>query len=161
MDMEHRLRIALQKEAEALTPKPELKEKVMDRIPFKKGRIQVKKRMVAAIVVAVLALPTAAFAGYSYLADQVFGSANVLKAHGGTQEKYDHFESKLQDARQKLSLREFTAFIGLLKDITYYNLQIADRKGNLHPEQLSADDRAEYERLLREVQPYFDKLNGE
>lgn len=161
MDMEQRLRIALKQEAATLTPEPELKDKVMNRIPFKKERRKMKKRIIASIVVAVLALPTAAFAGYSYLADQVFGSANALQAHGGTQEQYDHFESKLQDAKKKLTLREFTEFVGLLKDITYYNLKMVDRKGNLHPDQLRAEDRAEYERLLQEVQPYFDKLNGE
>ncbi|WP_035099493.1 DUF3600 domain-containing protein [Aneurinibacillus terranovensis] len=161
MDIEKRIMSALQEEAINIVPAPELREKVMASIPFEKGRKQVKKRLVAGIVAAAVLVPTAAYGSYSYLADQVFGSSNVVKEHGGTQQQYDHFESKLQQAKKKLTAKEFITFVGLLKDLAYYHLKTIDSHGNIHPDRLQKKDRADYDRLLQEVQPYFDKLNGD
>ncbi|WP_134703452.1 DUF3600 domain-containing protein [Ammoniphilus sp. YIM 78166] len=159
MSINHQIRQALQWEAERVQPKPEMKERVLQNIDFSSPTGKWKRRLVPTVLATCLLLPTAAFAGYTYLSDKVWGSVENLERVGGTQEDYQHFESKLVHAQATLGPKEFAQFLLLLKDLTYYNIKMADLKGNLHPEKLNPEDKVAYERLLTQIQPYFDKLN--
>lgn len=159
MSIDQQIRQTLRREAERKQPVPEMKERILQNIYFSTPRRKWKRRLVSTVLAACLLLPTAAFAGYSLLADRVFGSIETLERVGGTQEDYQRFESKLEHAQSTLSPREFAQFLLLLKDLTYYNIKMADIKGNLHPEKLNPEDRAAYDKLLTQIQPYFDRLN--
>jgi hypothetical protein len=160
MTFENRIRMVLKNEAEKIQPHSDMKERIFSKIETGNKRVKMtRKRLVAGIIAACLLIPTASLAGYSYIADQIWGSSENIKQIGGTQEDYDRFESKLIHAKETLSLKEFTQFIVLLKDMAYYHLKMADMKGNLHPERLSSGERAEYEQLKKEIEPFFDKLN--
>ncbi|GAA4726175.1 DUF3600 domain-containing protein [Brevibacillus fulvus] len=159
MNFEEQLRVALQEDAQTLQPPEEWKEKIVSRAMGKRKRGSWKRQLAAGVLAAVFLIPTGAFA-YAYLADQLYGSLDAIKHLGATQREYDHLESKLQQAKSTLSAKEFAEFMLLLKDMAYYNVQIADIHGNLHPERLNAADREKYEQILKQLQPYFDKLNS-
>lgn len=120
-----------------------------------------KKWFVATIVAAALLIPTGAYAGYNYLADSIYGSSDNLIQIGGTQQKYDELEAKLQQAKASLSEKNFTEFTSLLKEIGRFNLEIAAADGVLHPELLSSTDQKRYELLTAQLAPYFKQLKVE
>ncbi|WP_151733062.1 DUF3600 domain-containing protein [Paenibacillus tengchongensis] len=159
MSLEHDLRSSLQEEAEGWSAPPELKGRILKAIPPGEGRRpQMKKWWAATILAAVLLLPTGAYAGYHYLADGIYGSAEQVVPEFGTQQGYDKLEAKLQQAKERLGSEEFTAFMTLLEEIGAYNLKIADAEGKLHPQRLSADEQAEYNRLTGELASYAERL---
>ncbi|WP_310831727.1 DUF3600 domain-containing protein [Paenibacillus pedocola] len=158
MSLEHDLRQALQKEAEGWNAPPELKGRILSGITPSQGGRRMKKWLVATIVAAALLIPTGAYAGYTYLADSVYGSQEHLVQMGGTREGYDHLEAKLQQAKNSLSEEDFAALTALLHQLGAYNLKIADAEGVLHPEKLSSTDQESYKELTLKLEPYFQKL---
>lgn len=159
MSLEHDLRCALQEQAGNVHAPPELKEKILDRIPTGQGGRRMKKWLMAAIVAAALIIPTGAYAGYNYLADTLYGSQDSLAQIGGTQQQYDRLEAKLQQSRSSLSEEDFKALTSLLHELAVYNRQIADEQGVLQFDKLSDTDLIRYKKLAAEVEPFNAKLN--
>ncbi|MDE1399006.1 DUF3600 domain-containing protein, partial [Bacillus licheniformis] len=62
-----------------------------------------KKRLIAGVAAAAIMIPTAGFAGYSYLSDGIFGSQENFVAQGGTKAEYQHVEEKLAQAKRVLN----------------------------------------------------------
>ncbi|WP_054939175.1 DUF3600 domain-containing protein [Paenibacillus ihuae] len=158
MSLEHNLRQALREEAKGWSAPPELKGRILSGITPSQGGRRMKKWLVATIVAAALLIPTGAYAGYTYLADSVYGSQEHLVQMGGTQEGYDHLEAKLQQAKNSLSEEDYAALTALLHQLGAYNLKIADAEGVLHPEKLSSTDQESYKELTLKLEPYFQKL---
>ncbi|MBY0014388.1 DUF3600 domain-containing protein [Paenibacillus typhae] len=161
MSLEQQLRQALREEAGDWSAPPELKDKILSRITPEQGGKRMKKWLVATVMAAALLIPTGAYAGYTYLADSVYGSQEHFMENGGTLEGYDRLEAKLQQAKNSLSTEDFAALTALLKDIGSYNLRIADDKGNLHPERLSSAEQERYQELTVKLEPYFGKIEKE
>ncbi|MDQ0195559.1 DUF3600 domain-containing protein [Paenibacillus wynnii] len=159
MNLDEQLRTALQDETKGWVAPPELKERVLKQVASTQGGKKMKKWLVAGIVAAALLIPTGAYAGYNYLADNIYGSHENVAQFGVDQQQYDRLEAKLQGAEQSFSEEEFAKIMSLLKELGNYNLKIADSKGALHPEQLSAVDQVAYTKLTAELEPYFAKLN--
>ncbi|MGF7046205.1 hypothetical protein J2T13_000681 [Paenibacillus sp. DS2015] len=159
MSLEDELRSAFQEEGKKWMAPPDLKESILNQVVFKKGGKRMKKWLVASIVAATLLIPTGAYAGYNYLADSIYGSQENVASIGGTQEKYDKLEGKLQVARKSFTEEEFTTFMSLIKKFGNFNLKYADAEGVIHPEQLNAADQETFQRLTVELEPLFEKLS--
>ncbi|WP_068504017.1 DUF3600 domain-containing protein [Paenibacillus kribbensis] len=161
MKLEQELRRAMREGDDHVSAPAELKENIMVQIERheKRGFKPMKKYIVITLLVAVLLIPTGAFATYTYLADTMYGSQEKLIEMGGSPEEYNRVESKLQQAQGHLTKEEFTVFMGLLRDLGAYNLKMTDEKGELHKERLSADEQREYDHISARLEPYFDKLN--
>lgn len=161
MNLDEELRTAFKEETRDWTTPPELKERILHQISSNQGGKRMKKWILLSVLAAALLIPTGAYAAYNYnnLADSIYGSQENISHIGGTQQKYDDLEAKLQNAKQKLTEDEFTTFNSLLKEMTVYNLSMADSEGNLHPEQLSAEEQESYKDLTTALEPLFTKLN--
>lgn len=159
MNLEEELRSALKEETTHLLPPPELKIRIMNQVTGKQGGKRMKKWLLPCILAAALLIPTGAYAAYNYLADSIYGSQENTIQFGGTQQKYDQFEAKLQSAKQILSEEEFTTFMPLLKELGEYNLKFSDSEGILHPEQMNAEEHEKYTTLTTALEPFFTKLN--
>lgn len=159
MSLDHNLRQALQEEAEDWSAPPELKGKILSGIVPGQGGRRMKKWFAATILAAALLIPTGAYAGYSYLADSMYGSQDNLVQVGGTQEEYDHLEAKLQQAKASFSEKDFAVLTSLLQELGGYNLKMADADGVLHPGQLSDAEQKSYKELTTQLEPYFKQLN--
>ncbi|WP_379154865.1 DUF3600 domain-containing protein [Paenibacillus sp. sgz5001063] len=160
MSLEENLRRTLQAETEGWSAPPELKGKILNGISPGQGGRRMKKWLIATIIAASLIIPTGVYAGYSYLADSMYGSQDHFIQMGGTLEQYDRIEAKLQQAKQNLSEEDFRAMTSLLHEIGGLNLQIADAAGKLHPEKLSAADQDRFNKLVAELEPYYSKLEN-
>ncbi|MNB77445.1 hypothetical protein D3C75_241300 [compost metagenome] len=158
MSLEHQLRQALLEEAGCWQAPPELKGKILREINSVQGGRRMKSWLIATVVAAALLIPTGAYAGYTYLADSVYGSQENFTEMGGTLEGYERLEAKLQQAQNSLSVEDFKALTALLHEIGSYNLRIADNKGNLHPEQLSTQEQDIYQEMTVKLEPYFAKI---
>ncbi|RXT15395.1 DUF3600 domain-containing protein [Ammoniphilus sp. CFH 90114] len=159
MNLEQHIRSALQNEAEKLNPVPRVKQQILRKIDNRSIK-PMKKRLVASMIAACLLIPTAAFAGYSYLADEIWGSREQAEQVGMTQEEYDRFDSKLLQAQRTLGIKEFAEFMLLVKDLTYYHVKMMDRNGEFQKEKLTVDQQRSYEEVVAKIQPYFDRLNA-
>ncbi|AIQ45401.1 hypothetical protein R70723_05430 [Paenibacillus sp. FSL R7-0273] len=161
MSLEQQLRQALREKAGDWSAPPELKDRILSRITPVQGGRRMKKWLIATVVAAVLLVPTGAYAGYTYLADSVYGSQDHFMENGGTLEGYERLEAKLQQAKNSLSQDDFTALTALLHEIGSYNLRIADDKGNLNPGLLSTAEQDMYQELTVKLEPYFEKIEKE
>ncbi|MBU5346325.1 DUF3600 domain-containing protein [Paenibacillus lautus] len=156
MSFDERLKTAFKEETKEWNAPTELKEKILNKVVHIQEGRPMKKWVVACILAATLLIPTGAFAGYSYIADSIYGSRDNI---GVTQKQYDELEAKLQTAKQNLSEEEFTKWMSLLKEWGLLNLKIADTKGDFHIERLSVGEQKIYRRLTAELEPLFRKLN--
>ncbi|WP_438347747.1 DUF3600 domain-containing protein [Paenibacillus sp. FA6] len=159
MNLDDELRTAFQEETKGWIAPPELKERVLHQISSKQGGRRMKKWILSSILAAALLVPTGAYAAHYYLADSIYGSQENVSHIGGTQQKYDELEAKLQEAKRNLTDEEFTTFAALLKEMGQYNLKIADSEGLLHPRQLSAEEQEKYTQLTTALDPLLTKLN--
>ncbi|WP_150265557.1 DUF3600 domain-containing protein [Paenibacillus tepidiphilus] len=161
MSLEYELRSSLQEEAADWSAPPELKARILEAIPpGEGGRRRMKKWWAVTILAAVLLLPTGAYAGYHYLADDIYGSAEQVVPQFGTQQGYDRLEAKLQQAKEHLGSEDFEEFMSLLQEIGAYNLKIADAEGKLHPQRLSAAEQEAYSRLADELASYAEQMEN-
>ncbi|WP_339224110.1 DUF3600 domain-containing protein [Paenibacillus sp. FSL W7-1279] len=156
MSLDERLKTAFKEETKEWNAPTELKEKILNKVVHIQGGRQMKKWVVVCILAATLLIPTGAFAGYSYIADSIYGSRENI---GVTQKQYDELEAKLQTAKQNLSEEEFTKWMSLLKELGTLNLKVADANGDFHIERLSVGEQKIYRRLTAELEPLFRKLN--
>ena len=163
MSLDYQVKESLQEEAKEIVPPPELKEKVMIQIKMKRGGKTMKKRLITGVLAAALLIPTTGFAYQSIMADGVYGSFENVKKHVGnaTLEGYMRLNAKLSQAKGEMGEKEYKKFTKLLTVITDAKLKYGDSNGNIDYDQLSPSKKEELEKVSLEIQPYFDKLNGE
>lgn len=159
MNFNEELRTVLQEEARNLSAPPELKEQILNQTVTRLGGRRMKKWLVVSIIAAALLIPTGAYAGYHYLADNMYGSPATAATIGVTQQQYNRLEAKLQSTKQSFNEEEFTKLMSLLKEMGSYNLQMTDAEGVFHLEQLSAKDQMAYKELQAKLEPYFEQMN--
>jgi hypothetical protein len=159
MNFNEELRTVLQEEARNISAPPELKEQILNRAVAKQGGRRMKKWFVASIMAAALLIPTGAYAGYHYLADNMYGSSATAATIGVTQQQYDRLEAKLENAKQCFDEEEFTKLMSLLEELGSYNLQMTDAEGVFHLERLGAKDQQAYKELQAKLEPYFEQIN--
>lgn len=161
MKLDEQLRTAYQEETKDWSVPASIKQKMMDSIRrdshIKRNR---KKWLVTGLLAAVLIIPTGAYAGYTYLADGIYGSQENIAAMGGTAEDYMRLEAKLQTAKAHFSEEEFVQYMNLLKQMGQMALEYADSQGNMHPEQWSTVEQERYNLLAAELEPFFEKLEA-
>lgn len=159
MSLDERLKTAFREETKDWSVPANLKGKILSRVVTHQPGRRMKKWVAAGILAAALLIPTGAYAGYSYLADSIYGSQENIAKYGVGQNQYEELEAKLQSAKQNLSEEEFTKWMSLLKELGTINMKIADAHGDIHPDRLSADEQKHYNGLISELEPIFSKLN--
>ncbi|QOS79170.1 DUF3600 domain-containing protein [Paenibacillus sp. JNUCC31] len=163
MSIDKELREELRQVADSMHCPPELYRRVEQSyqhyVNDKRGRLPMKKRMLAGIAAVAILIPSAAFAA-SYLADDIFGSSTTIEQHGGTQEEYQEIEGMLQAAKGKLTEDEFKEFMELTKQVVQLKLKITDEKGVKHEEKLTKEEQQQFEQLSSKLAPYFEKINS-
>ncbi|MGU3440203.1 DUF3600 domain-containing protein [Bacillus cereus] len=126
------------------------------------GRSKRKKRLIAGVLAAALLIPTTGFAYQSIMADGIYGSFENLKKHAGTMtlEAYMRFSAKLSEAKDEMGTKEYEEFTKELKKLTNAKLTYGDSNGNIDYDQLLPAKKEELKKVVMELHPYFDKLNG-
>ncbi|MCU4767270.1 DUF3600 domain-containing protein [Bacillus toyonensis] len=162
MSLDCKVRESIQEEAKRIVAPPELKEKVIVQIKMKRGGSKRKKRLIAGVLAAALLIPTTGFAYQSIMADGIYGSFENLKKHAGamTLEAYIRFNAKLSEAKDEMGAKEYEEFTKELKKLTNAKLAYGDSNGNIDYDQLSPAKKEELKKVVMELHPYFDKLNG-
>ncbi|WP_128103484.1 DUF3600 domain-containing protein [Paenibacillus sp. DCT19] len=161
MKLEDELRSAYRQETRKWSNPLEGKENMLKAIRSEyRGKRRPRKWLVAAVIAAVLIIPTGAYAGYTYLADDIYGSEQNISVLGGTAADYNRLEAKLQEAKAYFSDDEFTQYMSLLKQLGQMALTHADPQGELHPEQWSTVDQENYNQLAASLEPFFKRLEG-
>ncbi|CAI6083442.1 hypothetical protein PAECIP112173_03916 [Paenibacillus sp. JJ-100] len=115
---------------------------------------------VAVLIALVFLIPTGAYAGYTYLADSIYGSQDQITSRGGKASDYEQLEAKLQRAKAHFTENEFEQFMGLLKEYGQMATTHADVQGKMNPEQWSTAEQEKFKGLAAELQPFFDKLES-
>jgi len=167
MDFERNLKETLVSDYESIQIPNHLKQKVLERIGKKrKSNFSSTKTVIVVCLMIFLMVPTLGF-GYSFLANQIYGSAESASQYGITKPEFLRFNNKLNEASDTLSPKEFVEFIGLAKSLVFFMLQNGDmstpdrdKLGQVDVTKLSPDKQKEYNEILRKIQPYFDKLNA-
>ena len=167
MDFERNLKETLINDYESIQIPNHLKPKVLERIGKKrKLNFSSTKRVIVVSLMIFLMVPTLGF-GYSFLANQIYGSAESASHYGITKPEFFRFNNKLNEASDTLSPKEFVEFIGLAKSLVFFMLQNGDmttpdrdKLGQVDVTKLSPDKQKEYNEILSKIQPYFDKLNA-
>ncbi len=96
------------------------------------------------------------------MADGIYGSFENLKKHAGamTLETYMRFNAKLSEAKDEMGTKEYEEFTKEMKKLTSAKLAYGDSNGNIDYDQLSPAKKEELKKVVMELHPYFDKLNG-
>ncbi|OMF64849.1 DUF3600 domain-containing protein [Paenibacillus sp. FSL R5-0766] len=161
MKLDEQLRTAYQEETKDWSVPARIKHKMMDGIRndshIRRNR---RKWLVTGLLAVVLVIPTGAYAGYTYLADGIYGSKENIAVMGGTAEDYMRLEAKLQTAKAHFSEEEFVQYMDLLKQMGQMAVKHADSQGNMHPEQWSTVEQERYNLLVAELEPFFEKLEA-
>lgn len=163
MKLEHELQHAYQEETRQWTIRAEARDNMLKSLQQQRESRPNRKRanwLVAVVVAVVLIIPSGAYAGYTYLADYIYGSEKNITAIGGTTSDYQRLEAKLRVAQEQLSSEEFAAFMEVLLEFGKFALTHADLRGQLHPEDWSIEDQQVYNQLAEQLEPYFDKLSN-
>lgn len=162
MSLDYRVRESIQEEAKGIIAPPELKEKVIVQINNNHGGSKSKKHLIAGVLAAALLIPTTGFAYQSIMADGIYGSFENLKKHAGvmTLETYMRFNAKLSEAKDEMGAKEYEEFTKELKKLTNAKLAYGDSNGNIDYDQLLPAKKEELKKVVMELHPYFDKLNG-
>lgn len=129
------------------------------------GKIKryVRKRIISVAIAVSLVTPTGAFAYQAFLADDLYGSFENLQKHvaTATMEGYLLLDAKLTQAKGDLGKEEFADFKELLNVIANAKLDYGNRHGHIDYSQMPSEQLTIIEDVLFEIQPYFDKLNGQ
>ncbi|HDR6285724.1 anti-sigma factor [Bacillus cereus] len=162
MSLDCRVRESIQEESKGIVAPLELKEKVIVQIKMNRGGNKRKKRLIAGVLAAALLIPTTGFAYQSIMADGIYGSFENLKKHAGTMtlEAYMRFSAKLSEAKDEMGTKEYEEFTKELKKLTNAKLTYGDSNGNIDYDQLLPAKKEELKKVVMELHPYFDKLNG-
>ncbi|KAB2334880.1 DUF3600 domain-containing protein [Cytobacillus depressus] len=161
MNFETQLKESLQEKGRELIPSPDLKGKVMRNITTVNGKF--KKRLVMSLLVALLVIPTSAFAYQSFLADEIYHSFENVKKHisSAAMEGYLLLNAKLSQAKGELGKEDYEEFKEQLKIVANSKIEYADKFGNIDYAHVPAEKAAEIKGALLTIQPIFDKLNGQ
>lgn len=161
MNLEDQLRESLQARGKECIPPLDLRGRVIGNLATAKGRF--KKRIVVSVMVAMLIIPTGAFAYKALSADVFYGSFENIRKNiaSVTMEGYLQLSAKLDQAQGELGKEEYAQFVELLKIVTSAKIEYADVYGNIDYDQVSPEKVAEIKEGLMAVQPYFDKLNNQ
>ncbi|PRA02280.1 MULTISPECIES: DUF3600 domain-containing protein [unclassified Paenibacillus] len=161
MRLDEELRTAYQEETKEWSVPAGIKHKMLDGIRsdihIRRNR---KRWLVTGLLAVVLIIPTGAYAGYTYLADGIYGSQENITAMGGTAEDYMRLEAKLQTAKTHFSEEEFVQYMDLLKKMGQMAVKYADSQGKMHPEQWGTVEQEQYNLLVAELEPFFEKLEA-
>jgi len=161
MKLDEQLRQAYRNETEEWEIPKRTKGAVLDKIrsyPYRRSNR--KKWMVAALLTAVFIIPTGAYAGYTYLADDIYGSQENIAIMGGTPEEYTRLETKLQMAKAHFNQEEFVQYMDLLKQMGQLALEHANEQGKMNPEHWGDADKKQYTHLASELEPFYEKLES-
>lgn len=130
-----------------------------------KGKLKtyMSKRLVAGVFAASLLIPTGAWAFQTILADEFYGSFENIKKHisSATMEGYLLLDAKLSQAKGDLEKDEYLHFKALLTEITTSKLEYGNEYGNIDYSQIPISDLNDIRNALYNIQPYFDKFNGQ
>jgi hypothetical protein len=161
MDINPRLRELLQAKGNELIPPPELKAKVMSNL-FARRNGKMKNRLIKFALAASILIPASAFSYQAYLTDDLYGSFDNVKKHiaSATMEGYLLLNVKLTQAKGDLGESDYQEFKKELSIITNAKLDYADKYGNIDYDKLPSEKVKELEKVLMDIQPYFDRLNG-
>lgn len=163
MSIDKELREELSKIADSMDSPPELYERVrqsyQDYINEKRGRSTMKKRLITGIIAVAILIPSAVFAS-SYLADEIFGSVETIKQHGGSEDSYQEIEGMLQLAKDKLTEDEFNEFMALFKQVADFKMKITDEKGIKHMENLTKEEQQQFEEAGTKWFSIYQKITG-
>lgn len=158
MEFEKQIQQALRVEVDQMVDNEKMKQNVLKNIPYKKRDVPMKKRVMAVMIAIGIMVPTAGFAGYSYLADHIFDSKANFLSQGGTSAEYEQIEAKLKEAKKVLNQQEYEQMERLLREVAHYHKKMIEGSGKLDPNQLSAAERERYEQLEKELAPYSEKM---
>lgn len=159
MKLDKQLRSAYQEETKDWRVTAVVKQNVINGTRMKAPDVQRSRTWrVAILLAAVLFIPAGAYAGYTYLADSMYGSQDQITSFGGTAADYERLEAKLQQAKAHFTDNEFELYMGLLKQFAQVAMTHADAQGKLNPESWSMAEQEKYKGLVAELQPFFDKL---
>ena len=123
----------------------------------------IRRNMVSAILAATLIIPTSAIAYQTNLADEIYGTFENVRTHisSATMEGYLLLDAKLSQAKGDMEKEEYKHFKELLNVITDAKLAYGNKYGNIDYTQVPNEHLDELKKTLFEIQPYFDKLNGQ
>ena len=168
MDFERNLKETLINHYDSIEIPSDLKQKLFNRVVDNKHKLNFRyiKRVMVVCFMIFLMVPSLGF-GVSFLANQIYGSAESAKQYGITEPEFLKFNNKLNEASDTLSPKEFVEFIGLAKNLVFFMLKNGDmttsdrsKLGQVDITKLSPDKQKEYSDILSNIQPYFDKLNA-
>lgn len=167
MDFENSLKETLINHYESIQIPNHLKQKLLKKLDNKqKLNFSFTKKVILGCLMFFLLAPTLAF-GYSFLANQIYGSPESAEQYGITESEYFRFNDKLTGAAAILSPKEFVEFIGLGKNLFIFMVKNGDmttsdrdKLGQVDVSKLPPDKQKEYNEILSKIQPYFDKLNA-
>lgn len=161
MKLDEQLRSAYQEETKDWIISDRVKHNVIHATREKSSlRTRGRKWWVTALLAAVLIIPTGAYAGYTYLADSLYGSPHNITALGGNVADYERLEAKLQQAQSHFTESEFELYMGLLKQFGQMALTHADAQGKLNPDSWSREEQEKYKQITAKLQPFFNKMEG-
>ncbi|CAM4182717.1 DUF3600 domain-containing protein [Bacillus manliponensis] len=163
MNLEERVKEAMQEEGKKIVSSPHLKRKIILQVTMKSRGNTMKKRILTTVLAAALLVPTSAFAYKAMFADEVYGSFDNVKKHiaSATLEGYMRLDGKLATAQGEMSEKEYEQFMKHLKVITDSKLKYGNDNGSIDYDQLSEKKKEELLETSLQIQPYFDQLNGE
>jgi hypothetical protein len=161
MKLDEQLRSAYQEETKDWIISDQVKDNVMNGTRKKSPYMtRSRKWWVTVLIAAVLIIPTGAYAGYTYLADNIYGSPDNITALGGTMADYERLEAKLQQAQAHFTESEFGLYMGLLKQFGEMALIHADAQGKMNPDGWSIEEQEKYKQITAKLEPFFDKMNS-
>lgn len=120
------------------------------------------KPLLAIMAAVFIAVPTAAFTG-GLEAEDVYGSFDRLKMKAAniTMNQFLLFNAKLSVAKSELSLKEYGEFKENVKRFGAAKMEYGNENGDIDYTVLSSEKKAELKAVFIQLQPYFDRLNGE
>lgn len=120
------------------------------------------KPLLAFIAALFIAVPTAAFTG-GLEAEDIYGSFDKLKMKAAniTMNQFLLFNAKLSVVKSELSFKEYGEFKEVVKTFGEAKMEYGNENGDIDYTALSEKKRAELKAVIIELQPYFDRLNGE
>ncbi|KAA8784942.1 DUF3600 domain-containing protein [Paenibacillus amylolyticus] len=161
MKLDEQLRSAYQEKTKDWIISDRVKHNVMNGTLRKTTNVQRSKTWrVTILLLAALLIPTGAYAGYTYLADSIYGSRENITPLGGTAADYERLEAKLQQAKAHFTESEFGLYMGLLKQFGQMALIHADAQGKMNPDSWSIEEQEKYKQITAKLEPFFDKINS-
>ncbi|GGO02529.1 hypothetical protein [Saccharibacillus kuerlensis] len=158
MGLEQELQSALQKKTRDWKAPEEVLRKISAQIEANettsgsayadRHRSKVRKRILVAVLSAVLILPAGAYAGYHYLADAIYGSKGNF---GGDLNAYEQLEAKLQTVKSQMSDSEYAQLTRLLREAASLINPHVGEDGQVKTSEMSVEELERLEALEQEI----------